>query len=249
MVTFIGRATSGRFQKVDDPAQRNGLTVPGPPSKGMPLRLHTGGRVRRWLGQRAGGDEVVGDRIWRRLVHLSGLIALFYYLLPADFFLYISTREIVYLLVLLVVAIEVGRHLFGVELPTIRDFERERVASYVYYGLALAAALLLFPPAIGAVVIAGTATIDPLVGELRIAPRFRRLYPALPLLLYGAIAAGGFLLLSGWPGVEVGALAVVAAVVAIAAERPKWSWMDDDFAMTIAPALVLLALAALWPRL
>jgi dolichol kinase len=209
----------------------------------MPLRLHTGGRFRRWLGHLAGGDELLGERIWRRVIHLAGLVALLYYLLPTGFFVLISTRDVVYLLVLFVVAIEVGRHLLGIELPTIRELERKRVASYVYYALALAAALLLFPPAIGAVAIAGTALVDPLIGELRVSPRLRALYPGLPLVVYAAIALVGFAVLSGWPLVEVFLLAAVAAVVAVAAERPKWSWMDDDFAMTLAPALVVLALA------
>jgi hypothetical protein len=212
----------------------------------MPYRLHSGGRIRRWLGRTLAGDEAQGERIWRRIVHLFGLLALLYYVVPGDFFVVITTREIVYLLVVLVIAIELARHFAGLELPTIRPFEEHRIASYTYYGVAIAAALLLFPEAIGAVVIVGTAVIDPLIGELRVSERFRRFYPGLPTIGYAAIAAFGFALLGPWPLPEVLALAVLAAVVAIISERPKNVWIDDDFAMTMAPALVLLGVTYLW---
>jgi hypothetical protein len=212
----------------------------------MPPRLHTGGNVRRWIGRQAGGDEALGERIWRRLVHLTGLLALLYYVVPGDFFVVVTTREIVYALVVLVVLIELARHTIGLEVPSLRPYEEHRIASYTYYGLAIAAVLLFFPVPIGAVAICGTATIDPLIGELRGSSRFRSWYPTLPAIAYAGMAIVGFRLLTTWSIVEVLALGVMAMAVAILAERPRYRWMDDDLAMTLAPALVVLGLAILW---
>ncbi len=205
----------------------------------MELRLHGHGRFRRWLGARFGRDEAWGDRLWRRIVHMFGAAVLVYFVLPTDVF-GVAPKEYLLLGALAVVlAIEALRHLAHLELPTLRPFERDRVASYAFYAIGLVAATLLAPRPIAVAVILGTAWVDPLAGELRDSDRFRRLYPALPYAVYTGLAFVGLAFLGGWPyGLSVG-LALGAAAIALAVEYPKTAWLDDDLLMTAVPAAAL----------
>jgi hypothetical protein len=207
----------------------------------MGLRLHTGGRFRTWLGARFGGDFQLGDRLWRRIMHGLGAGVVLYYLFP-DPLLGVVPKNAVLLGALgTVLVIEGLRHAVGLGLPTLRPYEAGRVGSYVFFSVALVAAILLFPRPIATAVVLGTAIVDPIVGEIRLRPGTRRLYPALPFVLYVVLAFGGMVAWGTWPVLPSIGLAVVAAAVALLMERPKIPWVDDDLAMTLVPALVLLA--------
>ena len=211
----------------------------------MSLRLHRGGRFRRWLGARFGGDEALGDRLWRRILHAIGASSLLYFAVPTDFFVVLPKSVVLLLALTVVLVLEVLRHAVGLELPTLRPYEKQRIGSYVFYAIALTGAILLFPRPIAFAVVLGTSLVDPLAGELRASRRYPRLYPGLPLVTYALLAFAGLAVGGGWPiGVSAG-LAVLAAAVAIAVERPKLAWVDDDLAMTFVPALVLYAVGVL----
>lgn len=211
----------------------------------MALRLHRHGRFRAWLGAALGGDEELGDRVWRRVVHTFGATVLVYYVFPNNFFVVAPKADILLALLALVIALEVLRHTVGLQLPTIRPYEDGRVASFVFYSVALVIAVLLFPLPIGAAVVLGTAIVDPVAGELRSqgAPRLAAI--GIPLGAYGALAFVGLAAIGGWPAGDSALLAAAAAPLAIAAERPKWSWVDDDLLMTIVPALFLYGVGVL----
>jgi hypothetical protein len=213
----------------------------------VPVRLHRGGRFRTWLGQRLGGDYALGDRAWRRILHLLGLLALLYYVVPPDFFVVVSTQEVLILILAAALIAEAGRHLFRVEIPLIRPVEEDRIASFVYFAVALVAAVLIFPMPVATVVVIGTSVFDPFVGELRGSARFGRYYPSAPVALYAVMAAGVLFALTTWSPVEVILLAIAGAVVAIASEAPKTKWIDDDLAMTLLPGLLLWGLTLIWP--
>lgn len=202
-------------------------------------------RFRRWLGTRLGGDEVLGDRVWRRCLHAAGAVAVVYLVLPTDFFVVLPKEYVLLLALAAILVLEGVRHSVGVDLPTLRPYEHHRVGSYVFYAIALTGALLLFPAPIAAAVILGTALIDPLAGELRRSSRYAPFYPSLPLAAYAVLALYGLGTFGGWPLVPSVGLAVLAAVIAIAVERPKVPWIDDDLAMTFAPALALFVVGSL----
>jgi len=209
----------------------------------MDLRLHRGGKFRTWLGSRLGGDFALGDRVWRRTLHVVAAVALVYYALPTGFFV-IAPKEYVLLAALAaVLVVEVLRHAVGLELPTIRPYEVGRVGSFAIFGTAIVIAILLFPLPIGCAAVLGTAIADPLAGELRTSSRFRHVDVLVPFGAYTFLAFVGLALLGRWPAIPSVGLALLAAAIAIAVERPKVWWYDDDFAMTLVPAVVLYLLA------
>ena len=205
----------------------------------MSWKLHRGGRFRGWLGARLGGDFDLGDRAWRRMMHMTGATVLVYYLIPVDFFVVAPKLDVLLAALAAVLVIEALRWVLHLELPTIRPYEARRIGSYVFYSIALVGAVVLFPVPIAAAVVLGTALVDPLAGELRASGRLRVLYPGVPLAVYIALAFVGLAAIGRWPWDDAVGLAVLAAVVGVAAERPKLAWVDDDLAMTFLPAIAL----------
>jgi len=205
----------------------------------MSLRLHRHGRFRAWLGSGLGGDGTLGDRAWRRILHSLGAVVLVYYLLPVNFFV-IAPKYVVLLAALgVMLVLEVLRHAVGLQLPTIRGYETRRVASFVFYSVALVLAVLLFPLPIAAAIVLGTALVDPVAGELRSEGAGRLVSAVIPLGAYGGLAWVGMVAIGGWPAGTSALLAAGAALLAVAAERPKWPWADDDLVMTVVPGVFL----------
>lgn len=179
------------------------------------------------------------------MLHALCAGVLLYYLVPDRFFV-VAPKEVVLILALTaVLLLEVLRHLAGLELPTIRPYEDRWVASYAFFAVALVVAILLFPEPIAAAVVLGTALVDPLAGEMRVA-RFR---PAAlwvgPLIAYVGLAVVGLALIGRWPLLDSLGLAALAAPIAVGVERPKSRWVDDDLAMTFVPAVAIYVVAAL----
>jgi hypothetical protein len=214
----------------------------------MHVRLHRGGRWRTWLGARFGGGPELGDRIWRRILHFVGAAVLVYYLIPPRFFLVVTKEEALLLALAAVLVMEGLRLAAGLELPTIRPWERRRVASFAYFAVALVVAVLLFPRPIAVAVVLGTAFVDPLIGELRLRPGLgaATLWGA-PFAALGAIVVGALLLVGNWSIGPALVAAAVAAAIGTVVERPKLPYYDDDLAMVLAPGIALTLWVWLWP--
>jgi hypothetical protein len=206
------------------------------------LKFHTGGRLRRWIGARLGGDFELGDRVYRRILHCLGALVLLYFALPRHLIAWFTTEMLLLIALGLVLVLELLRWVIGVELPTIRSYEKARIASYTFYAVALVAAVLLFPLPIAIVVVLGTALVDPLIGEVRRSSRWGSTYPWFPWAVYVLLGTGGLVLVTHWPAFAAIIFSGIAGVIALAAERPKIPELDDDLAMTLVPALVLAAL-------
>ncbi len=205
----------------------------------MGWRLHTGGRFRTWLGARFGGDLALGDRLWRRILHGLGAVVLVYYALPNGFFVVLPKVDVLLLALAAVLVLEALRHLTGLDLPTLRDYERARIGSFAVFAVAIVAVILVFPEPIAAAVILGTALVDPLAGELRRREGARWIELGVPFAAYSLLAFAGLAAIGRWPPVDSAALAVLAGAIAVAVERPKVWWFDDDLAMTLVPAVAL----------
>ncbi|HEV8050037.1 MAG TPA: hypothetical protein VGP88_05545 [Thermoplasmata archaeon] len=211
------------------------------------MRLHRGGRTRAWVGARFGGDYELGDRIWRRFLHGLGALAVLYLILPSTTFVVVPTEVVLLAALELILVLEFLRHVRGWELPTIRPYEKDRIASYVWYAIALTVALLVFPRPIAAAVIVGTALIDPLLGELRLREKTPLGSLAPGVAAYAVLAGIAFAVFGGWRGLPLVAFAILAALLAVAAEWPTSGMVDDDLAMTIVPGAVLTAVLLIRP--
>jgi hypothetical protein len=211
------------------------------------VRLHRGGRTRSWLGARFGGGYELGDRLYRRLLHCLGALAILYLILPSGVFVVVPTEVVLLAALEMILVLELLRHVRGLEMPTIRSYEKDRIASYVWYAIALTAALLIFPRPVAAAVIVGTALVDPLLGELR-RRSSRPVGSIVPgIAIYAVVAAVAFAVFGGWRGVTAVALALATAAVAVLVEWPTWGTVDDDLAMTLVPGAVLTAVLLVWP--
>ncbi len=211
----------------------------------MEIRFHGGGRFRRWLGTRLGGDFALGDRVLRRILHVAGAAVLLYFVIPGGFFVVATTEEILLALLAAVLVVEGLRLAFGLEMAAVRSYESRRVGSYAYYAVALTVAVLLLPEAIAVVVVLGTALVDPFIGELRGRAGLRWLYPLAPVGLYAGLAFVGLVEVGRWPLLPGVVLAVASAAVAVGAERPRLRGVDDDLVMTLVPAALLVGAGAL----
>ncbi|MFQ5919199.1 MAG: hypothetical protein ACE5I4_04040 [Thermoplasmata archaeon] len=179
--------------------------------------------------------------VLRRAIHLASPVFLAYYLLPDDLGIGVPKLLVAALLWLVTLGIELLRLLGRLEILGIRDYERGQVSAYFWGGTGLFLGLALFPPAFVVVATFGMAWIDPLCAITR----RRGGYPWVPLVAYLILAAVGLTLLTEFSFAAVLAFALVAAVVAVAAEYPRLRWIDDDFTMFIAPLIALTAAGAL----
>ena len=213
------------------------------------MRLHRGGRWRTWLGARLGGDVALGDRAWRRCLHAGAGLVLLYYLAPPRLLVVLTNAEALVLGLLVVLAVEAGRWVAGVELPTLRPHEEHRPASFAYFAVGLVLAILVFPEPVALAVGLGAALVDPLIGELRLTLARRRWYPAVPFAAYAVLAAAAFRGVGGWSPTASVLLALVAAAVGVSVERPRVPYLDDDLTMVVVPGAVLTLLLVAVPGL
>jgi hypothetical protein len=212
------------------------------------VRLHRDGQFRAWLGRRFGGGPQLGDRLFRRGLHGLGALVLLYDLLPGRLGP-VPTVAILLAALAAVLAIEAARHAGALELPALHPRETDRVASFAWFAVALVVAVLLFPVAIATAVVLGAAFVDPVIGELRTAPRWSRWRPSLPIALYGLIALGALRWVGDWAWPPALAAAALAAVIAVAVEAWRQPYLDDDLTMPLVPGFLLLGLLLAWPSL
>ncbi|MFQ6012221.1 MAG: hypothetical protein ACE5LS_01040 [Thermoplasmata archaeon] len=185
--------------------------------------------------------EWEGGSLLRRAIHIASPILLGYYLLPDDLYVGLPKFLLAAGLWLATLVLELLRLLNRLEILGIREYERGQISAYFWGGTGLFLGLALFPPPFVVVAMLGMAWIDPLCALTRREGG----YPYVPLIAYLVLASVGLVLLTdfGLPGVLT--LALVAAFVAVAAEYPRLRWIDDDFAMIMAPLIALTVLGAL----
>ncbi|HTT26377.1 MAG TPA: hypothetical protein VMH90_05395, partial [Thermoplasmata archaeon] len=181
-------------------------------------KLHRGGRTRAWIGRLLGGDATLGDRAWRRALHLAGAAVLLVYVLPANTFGPVPVRVVLLLALAGVLLLELLRRQAGWELPTIRPHEHTRIASFALYAVGLVVAVLVFPEPVAVASVLGAAIVDPLLGELRLIGWTRLRVSCVGLLTYFVLAGGALALLGAvtWPAAA--ALGAVGAAIAVGVE-------------------------------
>lgn len=191
-------------------------------------------------------------RLLRYAIKLAALAVLVYYVLPAK-----VLGQPVYLAfplgALLVGGLEAARLRWGFSLPTLREYERGRVASYVYWAASLGLLVAFFPQVLAVAALLAAAVADVGASTWRAAatsasrnvryPTFVLFWAtSLPLL---AFLPSSPLMAHGVEGSLVAALvlAPVGALAAALVEGTRWPGFDDDLLMPLVPALVWVAMS------
>lgn len=176
---------------------------------------------------------MIDEQIFRRFNHTIAACFVIYFLFPEKI-VGLERYYLIFLFWLLVIGIEVARFQKNVEILGLRDYEKNRIAGFVWF--ASGACLLLgvyeldLAPqsfVIGTIIMA--AYTDPVIGEAN--QRYDE--------KWGVILGLGCSFIIYQLVIGVFFYAIIGSIVAVIAERPKIKWFDDDLAMQIIPIFVM----------
>lgn len=185
--------------------------------------------------------------VLRRGAHASMALAPLYYALPVNLpFLGIHRWSVVVAFFSAIMVFEAFRLWKGITFMGLRPHEKGQIASFAWAAAGITAVLWLCPHDIASAALIGMALVDPLAGELRLAGVHERVTLASTLLVYFGLCIAVLLAWDMRSALESLLLSVVAAFLAVASERIKTPYIDDDFLMSVVPAAAMTGLALLW---
>jgi len=120
----------------------------------------------------------------------------------------------------------------------LRDYEKNRVGSYLFFGVGVFILLCFFPQQIAIPCILCACLADPFMGEMR--EKFQESI----VILFSFLLCFVFFFVT-WYTADlwiVFLFSIVGATGAVVGEAKKFSWIDDDFLIQILPAILLIAL-------
>lgn len=172
--------------------------------------------------------------IARRLFHLTMLAVPFVYY---HFFTHIADQKTLRLLLLAFVffiflfeklRIRMRLVLFGQ-----RFHEATHLSTFAWTMLSLAVILFFAPLSFAVPIIATCALVDPLLGEMRLHQVNKKIMVTLGVFVASAIwfFCAWFYHFSGWY--------ILLAPVAVAAEWPRLTWIDDNAMMLLIPLAMI----------
>ena len=176
----------------------------------------------------------------RRLAHCLVALTPVYYIIPEE--LPLSPFRRWHLLIaffLLIAIVESVRLWKKATFFGLRPHEKDSIASFAWAAAGITIALWLMPWEIATPVLVGMGLVDPLAGELRRAGRSRAVTLCLPMAVYASICIVALWALADAAIPVVLGLSVVGAAVAVAAERWRLPYIDDDFLMIIVPGTLM----------
>ncbi|MGD0057187.1 MAG: hypothetical protein ABSB83_04950 [Methanomassiliicoccales archaeon] len=181
----------------------------------------------------------------RRIVHVSTPIFLIYYFLPDPLWTGGPTRVLgLCILLAIVLVAEVLRLIYRPKIIGMRDYEQTHVSAGAWAAIGMVFAFLFFPFGCSAPALMGMGWVDPVIGDLR--RKCSPLYPSVPLVLYFMIALVSMTVIIG-PTIKVVVASLVAAPLAIWAERLKTNYVDDDILMIVIPLVAIAGVIAVLP--
>ncbi len=178
--------------------------------------------------------------LFRRCLHGLMAFAPAYYLLPTQVpVLGVERWVLLIAFISIVSTVEGLRLLMGWKFFGLRPHERNQIASFVWAAAGVTAALWLFREDVATAAIIGWALVDPLAGELR-RVRPRSTVPIIvPVAVYIMIAAPVLYMYGEMSLLSVVLVSVIGATTAVAVERQKIRYVDDDFLMIVLPCLIM----------
>ena len=185
------------------------------------------------------------EKIYRRFNHTVAACFVIYFLFPQE----IMGLDRIYLVILLwiiILGIEYLRLNKNLNLFGMRDYERDRVAGFVWFASGTFIILGFyemgaFPQSLAIATIIMAAYTDPVIGEAN-----HKLGDKWGLGIGFVCSFAIYQLIVG-----VIFYSVLGGLIAVLVERPKLKWFDDDLAMQIFPISILsiLWLAGIGPDL
>ena len=187
-------------------------------------------------------DSVEFDAHWyRRVFHTFGASFLIYYMLPEIHWMNILKFWLPILAIIFFTALEILRvkgkissgHFF-----CLKEYEKNRFGSYLYFGFAVAILLLFFPQQIAIPCILCGCIVDPIIGEARF--KFGKKWA-----YYLGFLVSMLLFVLIWYKADVTLMLVVSIVGglgAVVGEAKKFWLLDDDFMIQMVPAILVLIL-------
>ena len=182
------------------------------------------------------------DAHWfRRVFHTAGTMFLVYYMLPDEGFLSTIKLWAPMLIISIISIVEFLRltgiiskkHFFG-----LREYEKKRPASYLYFGSGIITLFLFFPQQIAIPCILCACIADPVIGEVRYRFGKKESY------IIGFLLCMTLFIIT-WYKADIWILplvSIVGASGALFAEVKKIWWLDDDFLIQMLPAILLLTM-------
>jgi len=174
------------------------------------------------------------DYWFRRSAHVFATTFISYYFLPDSGYMGILKRIIVLSLLIIIIALDIARlKRKRYRLTGLRDYEENRIGSYVYFGIGTSILLLFFPQQIAIPCIVSAALADPVAGELR------KINLKLSYLIVFMLSF--FIFYSTWLTSPYAILISVTSSLSLTlSELKKFRYLDDDLLMQIVPALTIL---------
>lgn len=178
--------------------------------------------------------------MFRRCLHCLMALAPAYYLLPTEIPVLGVDRWVLLIAFILIVSlVESVRLLMGWTFFGLRPHERNQIASFVWAAVGVTAALWLFREDVATAAIIGWALVDPLAGELRRLRPHSTVAIAVPVAVYIALAGPTLYLWGSLSVLSVVLVSTIGAATAVAAEREKIRYIDDDILMIVLPCLMM----------
>lgn len=175
----------------------------------------------------------------RRSIHCLLGLAPLYYLIPVE--LSFGVRRWVLLIAFFaaVIGFEAIRLWRGFTILGLRPHEKNQIASFVWAAAGVTLVLWVFEQDIASAAIVGMAIVDPIAGELRAAKKSDRVSIGVPLIVYFVVCLSVLFVAGSRELPALISLSVLGSITAIAAERPNIPSVDDDFLMTVVPAVAM----------
>ena len=180
---------------------------------------------------------MINEQVYRRFNHTVAACFVIYFLFP-EYILEIKREYYILLFWILIITVEYLRLNKDLKVIGMRDYESNRIAGFVWFATGTCLILELYelgfvPQSLAIATIIMAAYTDPLIGEAN--QRFGDKWGI------GLGLLSSFLIYQLIIGVLF--YSIVGSMVAVASERPKIKWFDDDLAMQIIPILVLTVLS------
>jgi len=176
---------------------------------------------------------------YRRVFHTFGASFILYYMIPDVLWInylkiWIPVAILIFIFILEYLRINEkinSNHFFGLRL-----YEKKRVSSYLFFGVAVFILLLFFPQQIAVPCILCASIADPVMGEIRYRFGKKNVY------IFGFLLCMLFFFITWYKAQLWIALLVstVGALGAVVGETKKIKWLDDDFMIQMVPAVLSL---------